>query len=103
MSVVVTPQLAVPTDQEAIFRVNRWLHREVGMFLHATTAVFDPVSFFWHLPVELAYATHGTLGVVGDIFIHAATGAFAGPPDPSEIQRRAEALAKQYDIHNKEN
>ncbi len=102
MSVVVTPELAVPTDQEAIFRVNRWLHREVGMFLHTTTATFDPVSFQWHLPVELAYATHGTLGVVGDIFINAATGTFAGPPDPTEIQRRAEALAIQYDLHNQE-
>ncbi len=98
MSAVVIPQLAIPTDQEAISRVNRWLHREVGMFLHATTATFDPVSFYWHLPVELAYATHGTLGVVGDIFINAATGAFAGPPDPTEIQRRAEALATAYGI-----
>ncbi len=98
MSAVVIPQLAIPTDQEAISRVNRWLHREVGMFLHSTTATFDPISFFWHLPIELAYATHGTLGVVGDIFINAATGAFAGPPDPAEIQRRAEALATAYGI-----
>ena len=46
MSAVVIPQLAIPTDQEAISRVNRWLHREVGMFLHSTTATFDPISFF---------------------------------------------------------
>ena len=31
MSVVaVTPQFAVPTAQEAVAQVNRWLHREIG-------------------------------------------------------------------------
>ena len=45
MNVIAAPQLAVPTNQIAIAQVNRWLDREVGMFVHATTATFDPVSF----------------------------------------------------------
>ena len=34
--------------------VNRWLHREVGMAVHATVAHFDATTFCWHLPIELA-------------------------------------------------
>ena len=93
MHVPVTPQLAVPTANDAIEIVNRWLHREVGMAVHVTSARFDATTFYWHLPIELAYATHGTLGVVGDVYLHAATGAFAGRPDRDELTRRAEALA----------
>lgn len=95
---MVTPQLAVPTANDAIEMVNRWLHREVGMAVHAVTATFDSTTFYWHIPVELAYATHGTLGVVGDVYLHAATGAFAGQPDPEEFIRRAETLAASHGI-----
>ena len=63
MDVLTVPQLAIPTVHEAVILVNAWLHREVGMAVHATTAHFDPTTFGWHLPIELAYATHGTLGV----------------------------------------
>jgi hypothetical protein len=98
MDVLTPPQLAVPTADDAIETVNRWLHRDVGMALHATTARFDPTTFYWHLPIELAYATHGTLGVVGDVYIHAATGAFAGRPEIEDLIRRAEALAANCGI-----
>lgn len=98
MEVMAAPQLAVPAADDAIAVVNRWLHREVGLAVHATTAAFDPDTFYWHLPIELAYATAGTLGVVGDIYLHAATGAFAGSPDPTEFQRRAETLAAAHEI-----
>lgn len=93
MSILISPQLAVPTADDAIEIVNRWLHREVGMAVHATTARFDQTTFYWHLPIELAYASHSTLGVVGDIYVHAATGAFAGSPSAEELTLRAEALA----------
>lgn len=93
MDVLTVPQLAIPTAHEAVTRVNAWLHREVGMAVHATTAHFDPTTFCWHLPIELAYATHGTLGVVGDVYLHAATGAFVGRPSAAELIRRAERLA----------
>lgn len=93
MEALTVPQLAIPTVHEAIALVNRWLHREVGMAVHATTACFDPSTFCWHVPLELAYATHGTLGVVGDIYLHAATGTLVGRPTAEELVRRAEALA----------
>lgn len=93
MEVMTAPQLAVPTAEDAIAVVNRWLHREVGLAVHVTTATFDPDTFFWHLPIELAYASTGTLGVVGDVYLHAATGAIAGSPDAVEFRRRADALA----------
>jgi hypothetical protein len=98
MDVVHTPQLAVPTAHEALTLVNRWLHRDVGMAVHAITAHFDPVTFCWHVPRELAYASHGTLGVVGDVYLHAATGAFVGCSADEELIRRAEALATVYGI-----
>lgn len=66
MEVMTAPQLAVPTAEDAIAVVNRWLHREVGLAVHVTAAAFDPETFFWHLPIELAYPSTGTLGVVGD-------------------------------------
>ncbi len=86
-------QLAVGRYLEAIALVNRWLHREVGMAVHTTVAHFDATTFCWHLPIELAYTTHGTLGVVGDVYLHAATGTFMGRPSTTELIRRAEVLA----------
>ena len=93
MNALTLPQLAVPTAEEAIAVVNRWLHREVGMALHVSTAHFDHTTFCWHLPIELAYAARGTLGVVGDAYLHAATGTFAGRPEATDLLNRAEALA----------
>ncbi len=95
MDAVVTPQLAVPTAHEAVARVNRWLHREIGTAVHVASATFDPATFYWHLPIELAYGATGPLGVVGDVYLHAATGAFAGHPHIEEFRRRAEALADE--------
>lgn len=87
------PQLAVPTEEEAIAIVNRWLHREVGMALNTSNATFNATTFCWHLPVHLAYGATGSLGIVGDVYLHAATGFFAGAPLATELQARAEALA----------
>ena len=98
METSTVPQLAVPTASEAMALVNRWLHREVGMAVHTTIAHFDTTTFCWHLPIELAYATHGTLGIVGDVYLHAATGAFIGCPASGELARRAETLAAAYGI-----
>ena len=55
MDVSVAPQLSVPTADDAIALVNGWLHREIGMALHVAEATFDPATFYWHLPVELAW------------------------------------------------
>lgn len=93
METVTVPELAVATADAAIALVNRWLHREVGMAVHSTAAYFEATTFCWHVPIELAYATHGTLGVVGDIYLHAATGSFVGRPSAAELLRRADRLA----------
>lgn len=93
MHTMTLPQLAVPTAEDALAVVNRWLHREVGMALHASTAHFDRTTFCWHLPIELAYAARGTLGIVGDVYLHAATGTFAGRSEAKDLMSRAETLA----------
>jgi hypothetical protein len=93
-----SPQFTVPTAQAAIAYVNRWLHQQVGTALHAASATFDPATFYWHVPVELAYGATGPLGQVGDVYIHAATGQFAGNPQAELFQQRAEALAAAHGI-----
>jgi hypothetical protein len=98
MAVSTKPQLLIPTEAEAIALANRWLHRQIGMALHATRANFDAGSYYWHLPVELAYPDKGTLGAIGDLYLHAVTGAFAGAPDPGEFRQRAAALATFYGV-----
>src|SRR5712691_9291406 len=55
LDVAVTPQFAVPTAHEPVARVNRWLHRSIGTAVHAASATFDPATFYWHVPIELAY------------------------------------------------
>lgn len=89
----VTPQVAVSTAQEAVAQVNRWWHREIGTAVHAAAATFDPATFYWHVPIELAYGSTGPLGEVGDVYIHAATGDFAGRLNAEAFRQRAEALA----------
>jgi hypothetical protein len=50
------------------------------------------------VPIELAYGATGPLGVVGDVYVHAATGDFAGRPNAEEFRQRAEALASAHGI-----
>ena len=92
------PQLLAATEGEAMTLVNRWLHREVGMALNVESATFNPDTFCWHLPIHLAYGATGSLGIVGDIYLHAATGAFIGAPSVAELRHRAEALAAAHGI-----
>ncbi|MGH9832552.1 MAG: hypothetical protein ACRD9Y_06005 [Blastocatellia bacterium] len=92
------PQLLAATEEEAVTLVNRWLHREVGMALNVESATFDPDIFCWHLPIHLAYGMTGSLGIVGDVYLHAATGAFHGAPSAAELRRRADALAAAHGI-----
>jgi hypothetical protein len=92
------PALVAATEEEAIALVNRWLHREVGMALNVSSATFHPEMFCWHLPIHLAYGATGSLGIVGDVYVHAATGAFLGAPEATALQRRANALAAAHGI-----
>lgn len=98
IEVSVTPQLTVPTAQDALSRVNRWLHREIGTAVHAATANFDPVTFYWHVSIELAYGSTGPLRTVGDVYLHAASGDFAGRPSVEDFRQRAEAVAAAHGI-----
>jgi hypothetical protein len=98
MDALTVPKLAVSSEEEAISKINSWLHREIGMALHATTAQFNRVTFCWHLPIELAYPAKGKLGVIGDIYLHAATGEFVGLPEADDLRERAENLAKSFGI-----
>lgn len=98
IAVETMPHLAAATPEEAIKLVNRWLHREVGFSLSTTSAVFNPSTFCWHLPVHLSYGSTGPLGVIGDIFLNAATGEFLGAPEVGELRHRAESLAERCGI-----
>jgi len=92
------PRLSVETAEDAISKVNRWLHAEVGLALNVDAADFDGKTFCWHLPVNLAYGSTGRLGTVGDIYLHAATGEFVGAPSAAELWQRAEELAEAHGI-----
>lgn len=96
--ILIAPRLSIPTANDAIGFVNRWLHDEVGFAVHVTTAIFEPDTFHWHLPVELAYPNIGTLGVIGDIYLNAATGELFGPPSAEEFRNRALTLASANGI-----
>jgi hypothetical protein len=96
MNVLAVPKLSVSTKEEAISTVNRWLHNEVGMAVHVTKAEFNNITFCWHLPIELAYPQRGTLGVIGDIYVHAATGNFVGQPKSDDLIERAEKLSEAF-------
>jgi hypothetical protein len=74
------------------------LHSEIGTAIHAAAATFDPATVYWHVPIELAYGATGPLSVVGDVYVHAATGDFAGRPITEEFRQRAEALAIAHGI-----
>ena len=92
------PRLAADTEEAAISVVNRWLHREVGMALNVSEASFNSEMFCWHLPIQLAYGATGPLGLVGDIYLHAATGKIIGAPSVEELRRRADAVAAAHGI-----
>lgn len=97
-STAAIPHLAIETVEKAIAAVNRWLHTQVGMALNASEATFNLESFCWHVPIFLAYGETGALGVIGDVYLHAATGEFVGVLSADELQRRAEALAKAHGV-----
>ncbi|MGI8669749.1 MAG: hypothetical protein ACR2J3_07860 [Aridibacter sp.] len=98
MSVLTTPKLSVSTAEDAISIVNLWLHTEVGMAVHTTKAKFNNITFCWHLPIEVAFPKRGTLGIVGDVYVHAATGEFIGQPEAADLIKRAEKLAEAFGI-----
>jgi hypothetical protein len=96
--VATLPELAVPTAERAISMVNHWLHCEVGTAVNVSRASFNSTTYCWHLPIQLAYPDTGPVGVIGDVYLHAATGEFIGLPDADELLKRTETLAYAYGI-----
>jgi hypothetical protein len=99
---VTLPKLAVPDEESAIAVVNRWLHTDVGTAVNVSRAYFDAATFCWHLPVQLAYPDTGPVGVIGDVFVHAATGQFIGLPAAEDLEQRAIALAYAHGLVEEE-
>ncbi len=95
--------LTVANAEKAISLVNRWLHRDVGFFIHVSRAVLDPVTSYWRLPVELAYPQTGSLGVIGEVYLNAADGQFVERPTVEELQQRATELAHAHGITEDDN
>jgi hypothetical protein len=98
VAVAALPELAVPDAESAISIVNGWLHTEVGTAVNVSRAYFKAASYCWHLPVQLIYPDTGLVGVIGDVFLHAATGQLVGLPDAEELKQRAIALAEAHGL-----
>lgn len=92
------PQLAVPSAAQAISVVNRWLHGKIGTAVNTSQASFHFDTYCWHLPIQLAYPDTGPVGVIGDVYLHAATGQFIGRPDADDLKQRAVVMAEKYGL-----
>ncbi|MGH9799423.1 MAG: hypothetical protein ACRD82_03585 [Blastocatellia bacterium] len=97
-AVLTVPEIVVPTAQQAITLVNRWLQKETAMLIHVTDATFNPITYCWYLPVKLSYPDRGTIGEIGDVYLNAVSGQFTGLPDPDKLLRRAESLAEAHGL-----
>lgn len=92
------PELTISDAERAISLINRWLHGDVGMLIHVSRATYDPVTYCWHLPVELAFPDTGSVGKVGDVYLHAVSGQFISMPDTATMEQEALALAKLHGL-----
>jgi hypothetical protein len=90
-----TPSLRLPDATSAREAVGRWLMKEIGTAVYPGEATFLPDSFVWHIPIWLSYAEKTQIGILADIYVHAATGIFLGRPKREDLLHRAEALLKQ--------
>jgi len=90
-----TPALCLPDAASAREAVRCWLLREIGTAVYPGDAKFLTESFTWHVPVWLSYAEQTRIGVLADIYLHAATGAFVGRPSREDLIHRAAALLEK--------
>jgi hypothetical protein len=90
-----TPLLRLPDDASAREAVARWLLKEIGTAAYPGEATFQPESFTWHVPIWLGYAEKTQIGILADVYLHAATGIFLGQPAHEDLVHRAEVLLQQ--------
>ncbi len=98
VALALLPELNVWKADQAILRVNRWLHGRLTMFIHVSQARFDPLTYCWHLPVQLAFAQTGPIGVVGDVYLHAVSEELISIPDTAAMEANALALIKLHEL-----
>jgi hypothetical protein len=79
------PELNIWRANEAISRANRWLQSRLPMSIHVSRATFDPLTYCWRLPVHLAFAGTGSIGVVGDVYLHAVSEELICLPDTATM------------------
>ena len=89
------PALQLPDAASARNAVKRWLLGEIGQAVYPGDAKFIPESFTWHIPVWFSYAEKIQIGILADIYLHAATGAFVGRPSREDLIHRAEDLLEK--------
>ena len=89
------PDLRLPDAPTARDAVGRWLLKKIGTAAYPGDATFQPESFTWHVPVWLSYAEKVQIGILADVYLHAATGIFLGRPSREDLIHRAETLLKK--------
>lgn len=89
------PLLRLPNASSAREAVVAWVMNEIGTSVYPGEIKFMPESFVWHVPVWLSYAGKTQIGILADLYLNAATGAFIGRPSREELIARAEALLKR--------
>ena len=88
------PFLQLPNASSAREAVANWMMTEIGAAVYPGEVKFMPESFVWHVPVWLSYAGKTQIGILADLYLNAATGAFIGRPSREELILRAEVLSK---------
>jgi len=89
------PLLRLPDASSAREIVGRWLLKEIGTAAYPGDATFQPESFTWHVPIWLRYAEKIRVGILADVYLHAATGIFLGRPSHEDLIHRTETLLQQ--------
>ena len=93
---IAIPRIAVPTARRATAIVSRWLRSEVSPLLLAGRATYNPVTYCWHIPIQIVGSAGKTRYEIGDAYLQAYTGDLVGRPAPEQLRLRATSLASIY-------
>lgn len=95
MTPLTTPSLRLPDATSAREAVGRWLMKEIGTAVYPGEATFWPDSFVWHIPIWLSYAGKTQIGILADVYLNVATGAFLGRPSREDLICRIKSMLTQ--------